>query len=330
MDTKKIDKTARTRAVVKTDKTTRTGPVLKTGKTARYRRASRRDKKTGKTTRTRPAKKTDKPARTEAVRTAKTGAVVSNSVDVVNQEEDGAHAHHYQAIQRQPLSSISPDNLLGSAHGPNRGLESLAMVDQLILKQEVEVMEVATGIEEANKYTVCDKDGNVMFLVEEETTCCNRFCCGICRSFDVLIMDTLRKPIITLISPTTCNCCCLRSIEVQSPPGRIIGYAKQKFTWFYPKIIIQKGQGGRGEALIAANGTFCALGKCVAGDADFILTRGKEKIGKVSKKWGGATQEIFTDADTFGITFRKDLDTTTKALLLGAAILIDFAFFEDS
>ena len=321
MDTKKTDKTARTRAVVKTDKTTRTGPVLKTGKTARYRRASRRDKKTGKTTRTRPAKKTDKP------KPAKTGAVVRNSVDVVNQEEDGAHAHHYQAIQRQPLSSISPDNLLGSAHGPNRGLESLAMVDQLILKQEVEIMEVATGIEEANKYTVLDTDGNVMFTVEEETSCCNRSCCGVCRSFDVLIMDTLGKPIIHMMSPNTCNCCCLRRIEVQSPPGTIIGYAKQQFTWFYPKIIIQKGQG---EAFFAANGPFCALGKCVAGDADFVLTRGKEKIGKVSKKWGGATQEIFTDVDTFGITFRKDLDTTTKALLLATAILIDFAFFEDN
>merc|ERR1711942_283595 len=126
MDTKKTDKNARprarARAVVKTDKTTRTGPVLKTGRTARYRRV----KKTGKTTRAKPVMKTDKPARTGAVvKTAKTRAAVRNNVDVVNQEEDGAHPH--QVIQRQPSSSSNSDNLLRSTHVVNRGLESLAM-----------------------------------------------------------------------------------------------------------------------------------------------------------------------------------------------------------
>ena len=52
------------------------------------------------------------------------------------------------------------------------------------------------------------------------------------------------------------------------------------------------------------------------------------EVGKVSKKWGGAAKEIFTDADTFGITFSNHLDTKTKAILLGTAILIDFAFYE--
>ena len=39
---------------------------------------------------------------------------------------------------------------------------------------------------------------------------------------------------------------------------------------------------------------------------------------------------MFTDADCFGISFPEDLDITSKAILLGTAILIDFAFFEDS
>merc|ERR1719431_1273012 len=206
------------------------------------------------------------------------------------------------------------------------GLDSLALVDQLIIKQEVEVLEITTGIEAANNYTVFDTSGNVIFKIEEETTCCNRFWCGFCRSFNVKIMDTKGQPFIQLVSPNSCNCCCLRGIEVQSPPGTVIGFAQQQFTWFYPKIQIQRENE---ETFLTANGPFCAYGKCCTGDAEFVLTDNNgEEVGKISKKWGGALKEMFTDADTFSVTFPKDLDSTTKAILFGTAILVDFAYFE--
>ena len=208
------------------------------------------------------AKKTSKTNRN------RTGGATAVKVYVDVNEDDSL-----ETIESQP-SSTSCDYL-------TRGLESLATVDQLILKQGVDFMEVAIGIEEANKYTVFDTDGNVMFTVEEETSCCNRFCCGVCRSFNVMIMDTQGQPIIQLVSPNTCNCCCLRSIEVQSPPGTVIGFAKQQFTLFYPKISIQKCHG---EALFTANGSFCAIGKCIAGDADFVLTNNMgEEVNNIHK-----------------------------------------------
>lgn len=47
-----------------------------------------------------------------------------------------------------------------------------------------------------------------------------------------------------------------------------------------------------------------------------------EEVGKISKKWGGILKEVFTDADSFGITFPVDLDVKIKAVLMAAAILI--------
>ena len=44
--------------------------------------------------------------------------------------------------------------------------------------------------------------------------------------------------------------------------------------------------------------------------------------------WGGNIKEMFTDAHTFGVSFPKDMDPTSKAVLLGAAIAIDFAYYE--
>ena len=40
--------------------------------------------------------------------------------------------------------------------------------------------------------------------------------------------------------------------------------------------------------------------------------------------------ELFTDADNFGISFPVDLDVKAKATLLGATFLIDFMYFEKS
>merc|ERR1712113_984123 len=55
-----------------------------------------------------------------------------------------------------------------------------------------------------------------------------------------------------------------------------------------------------------------------------------QELGTISKKWAGVLQELFTDADNFGVGFPIDLPTASKALVLGAVFLIDFCFFEDN
>ena len=60
----------------------------------------------------------------------------------------------------------------------------------------------------------------------------------------------------------------------------------------------------------------------------FLIRRGEQELGKIVKKWSGLAKESFTDADNFGITFPRGIDTNTKAILLGAVFLIDFVHFE--
>lgn len=81
------------------------------------------------------------------------------------------------------------------------------------------------------------------------------------------------------------------------------------------------------------------------------------QIGEISKKWTGLGEEMFTDADNFGVSFPKDLDIKVlfispkqpvswniigchiflsliflkvKLSLLAATFLIDFMYFEES
>lgn len=45
-------------------------------------------------------------------------------------------------------------------------------------------------------------------------------------------------------------------------------------------------------------------------------------VGRISKKWSGFVQEMFTDTDNFGISFPMDLDVKMKAVMIGACFLI--------
>ena len=91
------------------------------------------------------------------------------------------------------------------------GLEDLAMVDQLIINQKLEVLE-------ENKYTVLNTLGNEVFSAKEETHCCTRWCFRSFRTFKMNIQDTQGQEVLHLVRPLRCQGvifpCCLQELEV--------------------------------------------------------------------------------------------------------------------
>ena len=81
------------------------------------------------------------------------------------------------------------------------GLQYLTMVDQLVVKQKVEVFEAFTGFETANKYQVFNSLGQQVFYAKEDTDCCTRQCCGPMRPFDMNIADMQGHEVIHLNRP---------------------------------------------------------------------------------------------------------------------------------
>jgi len=218
-----------------------------------------------------------------------------------------------------PISYIGPP-----------GLEYLAMVDQLIIKQQVELLEAFTGFETQNKYKVLNSIGQDVFFAKEDTDCCNRQCCGPGRSFDMNILNNQMLEVLHLHRPLRCQACCfpccLQELEVQSPPGTTIGTVEQQWSIFHPRFVIKDHNG---EPVLKITGPFCVCECC--SDVDFEITTvgdNEQIIGKISKQWSGLGKEVFTDADNFGINFPMDLDVKVKATLLGATFLIDFMYFE--
>lgn len=214
------------------------------------------------------------------------------------------------------------------------GLEYLTLIDQLIIKQKVEVLEAITGalgigFETKNKYKIKNSLGQNVYKAKEDTDCCTRNFCGTARPFDMTIVDNNDTEVIHLNRPLRCQSCfypcCLQEIEVSSPPGNVIGIVKQNWSIIKPSFSVCDDGGNE---MLRIMGPWCTFSIC--GDVEFKIMTPDEstEVGKISKQWSGLLKEAFTDSDNFGISFPMDLDVRAKATLLGACFLIDYMFFE--
>lgn len=61
-----------------------------------------------------------------------------------------------------------------------------------------------------------------------------------------------------------------------------------------------------------------------ARDFRFHSATGAE-LGRVTKQWRGLATELFTDADSYAVTFTAGSDERTRLLVLGTALAVDLA-----
>uniref|UniRef100_A0A2I3H2L4 Phospholipid scramblase n=1 Tax=Nomascus leucogenys TaxID=61853 RepID=A0A2I3H2L4_NOMLE len=190
---------------------------------------------------------------------------------------------------------------------------------------------VILGTETSNKYEIKNSLGQRIYFAVEESICFNRTFCSTLRSCTLRITDNSGREVITVNRPLRCNSCwcpCyLQELEIQAPPGTIVGYVTQKWDPFLPKFTIQNANK---EDILKIVGP-CVTCGCF-GDVDFEVKTINDKltIGKISKYWSGFVNDVFTNADNFGIHVPADLDVTVKAAMIGACFLFDFMFFEHS
>jgi len=233
-----------------------------------------------------------------------------------------------QPVQNQPQAA----QWMAAPQAPPNcppGLEYLALVDQLLVQQKTELVEAFIGFETNNKYEIKNSLGQRVYYAAEDTNCCTRNICGPQRAFTINIVDNTNREVIRLERPmrcTTCWCpCCLQRVEVQSPPGEVIGYVKQGWSICKPKFWVQNAAG---EDILRIDGPCFTCSMC--GDVEFDVSSkdGSAQVGRISKQWSGLVKEMFTDADNFGVVFPMDLDVKVKATSLAATVLCDFMFFE--
>jgi hypothetical protein len=212
-----------------------------------------------------------------------------------------------------------------------KGLEYLLSVDQLLIKQKIEVLELLTGFETNNHYDVQNNLGQNIFLASEDTDCCTRMCCGPQRPFDMRIIDHSQREVIHLERPLRCEACCfpccLQELDVFAPPGHRIGRIIQEWSCLQPLFRVETASGQKVFQIV---GPICTMSLfCDDVEFEVMYYQNNQKVGRITKQWSGLLREAFTDADFYGVVFPVDLDVKLKACLLAATFLIDYMYFEE-
>ncbi|KAM8952429.1 phospholipid scramblase family member 5-like isoform 2-T2 [Pelodytes ibericus] len=211
------------------------------------------------------------------------------------------------------------------------GLEHLSKIQQVIIHQQVALLGVFLGTEKSNKYEIKDSLGQRLYFAKEENIYLNKNFCGPVRPFTIRICNNRGQDVITVIRPLRCISCCfpcyLQELEVQAPPGTTVGFIVQNWDPLLPKFTVQNESKEDVLQIVGPYVTFSCLG-----DVDFQVKTLNENstIGKISKYWSGFVNDVFTNADNFGIDFPVDLDVKMKAALIGTCFLIDLMYFEQS
>mmetsp|Transcript_60922 Transcript_60922/g.170373 ORF Transcript_60922/g.170373 Transcript_60922/m.170373 type:complete len:245 (+) Transcript_60922:57-791(+) len=209
----------------------------------------------------------------------------------------------------------------GNGHG-NGQLPQLDDLDCFLVKQEVEHFEAITGIETENSYQVLGAtNSRAVFgpvLAKESSSFVSRMCCGNRRPWTIRIgpaphVLVVQRPLKFFF----------HEVHAYSADGTFLGTVKrqcQGFPFQRNFAILDE----TGELVLRVTCPFLSLGW------NFTLRDGADdrELGNISKKWSGIAQELFTDADNFGVGFPADLPSNFKALVLAAVFLIDFCFFE--
>lgn len=227
--------------------------------------------------------------------------------------------------------------------------------------QQVEWLEVLTGCETNNKYKVYIKTPNSrgkqkIFKCKEDSSWCDKNCWSSdCRPFNMKVKfstddnkvqeEKWDDQVALLQRPFKCTCWCINRPEMEinwfKPEAVNIGKIKAPFQFCDIKMDVYDNNSKMKYEIIASCcqcGFICRNGVCaVCSEVQMPIykTENSNKVeankdGHIRKYVKGALEELFTDADSFEITFPKDATPYDKFNLICAVLMIDYQYFEET
>jgi uncharacterized protein YxjI len=194
---------------------------------------------------------------------------------------------------------------------------------QLVIKQKKELTELFLGIETRNKYMLFDETGapcgQLLEISDGVVAFLRRIFLKSHRPLTINVIDASGKVILELTRPFFFF---FSDLTVRTPHGPVLGSIQRRFA-LLNKIYDLKSSDGqlfaRVKSPIFKIWTFS------------IRDNGDNEVARITKKWTGMLKEFFMDSDNFMVEFgSKSWTAAQRATILGAAISIDFDFFENN
>jgi len=183
----------------------------------------------------------------------------------------------------------------------------------------------------------------------EDSECCVRIFCPLCRPFTMEVKDMEGAEILTVdrpfaCGPTACKCCCYQTMSFKSG-GQDLGKIEEQYYYCVPVFKIYQD----GNYIYKIHSPTCLGGLCVncCAEGNPCFGKGCCKVpyhifpasqentddnaphsGKILKLPKSMMTEILTDANAFDVTFPEDANNSQKAMIMGTAIFLNALFFE--
>ena len=185
----------------------------------------------------------------------------------------------------------------------------------LTVIQQVEPLQIVTGIETENRYRVVDQEGEPILFAYEESGFMSRQLLRGHRPITMHVVDT---------------------------EGQLMMVARRKHFWFLSNLELFDAGGSRIGRLDKRFNLFGRLFDLSCDGCEsavvqvslfrphtFWVRRDGQDLAKITKQWGGLAREMVTVADQFAIEFSGvPVEEQLRWAIIGAAFAIDLEFFE--
>jgi hypothetical protein len=201
---------------------------------------------------------------------------------------------------------------------------ALAAAPRVVVRQRRVFLENLTGIEATSRFTVHAPDGTFLAGFAEHGAgagaLLSRWFLKARRPFliGLYTSERPREPALLLDRPWTWF---LSRLEVRTADGRVVGRVRQRLSLLRKRLDVEAPDGRRLARLV---GPLLHPWTVVAWAGP---EEREEEVARIEKRWAGLLTEAFTDADTFMVALPRG-EGPLRPLLLAAAILVDFLWFE--
>ncbi|XP_067633918.1 phospholipid scramblase 1 isoform X2 [Eurosta solidaginis] len=209
---------------------------------------------------------------------------------------------------------------------PMTGYDFLTELPSVHIEQTFELNAALTSISSENRYIVRSPLGDAIYACSESSTSNNRLLWGSSRPFQMHLLDRTHQEAMVFRKRFALGsyCCQPNNIEVWIPPGNLLGRVLQSPSLMTPEYFIEDGSSG--EPIFCIRGPdksgFCCF--CLPKEAFFRIDSGGDLRASIDHKWLASKSQYTTN-----IYFSDaKLSAKERALILGAAFLIEYAFFQ--
>jgi uncharacterized protein YxjI len=194
---------------------------------------------------------------------------------------------------------------------------------ELFVRQKKEWVEIFVDWETKNQYEILDSQGQeIGLIVEKAGGFWDHFRRGFLRShrrLEIGVFDSAGSLVLSLQRPFFFL---FSNLSVSDADIRPIGRVQRRFGILYKRYDLLDQLGTRFARISSPRWRLWTFP---------VANEDGRRTATISKKWGGALQELFADADTFRVEFNSDgWSNDQRAVILAAAISIDFDFFENN